>query len=78
MRRLTGALWWLACGSAVLASGTPADRWVPVRWPGGPLELLRRAIGPAPVEAAAAEALRDWYRPSTPVRRQMVAASGRA
>jgi hypothetical protein len=46
----------------MLAAAGP-ENWVPVRWPGGPLEVLRRSQrGAAPADAAV---LRNWYDPRT-------------
>jgi hypothetical protein len=42
------------------------DRWVPVRWQGGPLEIHRRAAElKAPVRAEIADLLGNWYKPAT-------------
>lgn len=52
---------------AVTFGVPPADRWVPVRWDGGPLEVARRAQSPqAPADnPGVREALAGWYDPST-------------
>ena len=55
---LPAALW---CAN----QGTP-DSWIPARWPGGPLELQRRAKAKTtPSDAAIREAIASWYDPAT-------------
>jgi hypothetical protein len=44
------------------ASGEDLGACVPVRWPGGPLEVARRAAA-KPLPAALASALERWYQP---------------
>jgi hypothetical protein len=40
--------------------------WIPARWPGGPLELARRAGEKAlPSDPAVREAIANWYDPAT-------------
>jgi hypothetical protein len=47
------------------AAATP-DTWIPARWPGGPLEVERRAKdGTLPDSAALRESLARWYDPAT-------------
>jgi len=61
MRILSG----LAITIVLGARSMPAadlDRLVPVRWPGGPLEVARRAAL-KPVSPELAAALRNWYQP---------------
>jgi hypothetical protein len=51
--------------AVMLAAAGPED-WVPVRWPGGPLEVLRRSqTSTAPVDAAVGQVLHNWYHPRT-------------
>ena len=51
---------------AVLLAAAGPDNWVPVRWPGGPLEVLRRSqTRTAPMDAAIGQMLHDWYNPRT-------------
>lgn len=59
-------LFWLGI-PAVTFGVAPSDRWVPVRWDGGPLEVARRArIPEAPTDSPGLrEALAGWYDPST-------------
>jgi len=46
-------------------SATP-EAWIPARWPGGPLEMARRArAGTLPSDAAVRQAIADWYDPAT-------------
>ena len=58
----------LLCLPAVLwgtNQGTP-DSWIPAHWPGGPLELERRAKAKtAPSDPAIREAIATWYDPAT-------------
>jgi hypothetical protein len=51
---------------AALASGAPADEWIPVRWEGGPLEVLRRfRPGFEKPSAIAPELLLQAYDPAS-------------
>ena len=44
----------------------PAERWVPIRWTGGPLELAwRTQTKTLPIDASVREALARWYEPAT-------------
>lgn len=56
----------LLLSTILLARAAGPDCWVPARWQGGPLEVLRRA-GSKQVLADPARAgiLRDWYNPRT-------------
>ncbi len=46
-------------------SATP-DAWIPARWTGGPLEVERRTVSKTlPSDAAAREAIENWYDPAT-------------
>ena len=46
--------------------GTTPDAWIPARWQGGPLELVRRVRSKtAPAGAPEREALENWYDPAT-------------
>ena len=58
-------LFLLSCTLRV--SGPPAlEAWVPVRWTGGPLELVwRTRTNTLPADAAVRDALARWYEPST-------------
>src|SRR3954452_20116369 len=50
---------------AVTRSATP-DTWIPARWPGGPLEVERRAAAKTlPSDAALRETIENWYDPAT-------------
>ncbi len=50
--------------AVLIPGGIPPDEWVPIRWDGGPLEVLRRAESENPILTdAQREAVRDWYRP---------------
>jgi len=62
--RAAGVLlcFWMA--AAGLCAGTP-DTWAPVRWNGGPLEVLRRADDRALADPAIRKAVSDWYDPAT-------------
>jgi hypothetical protein len=56
------------CLPAALWSANPGtpDSWIPARWPGGPLELERRARArTAPLDPAIREAIASWYDPAT-------------
>ncbi|HZC23043.1 MAG TPA: hypothetical protein VE866_06870 [Candidatus Binatia bacterium] len=55
----------LSCPLGVSAS--PArDAWVPIRWTGGPLELVWRTHAKSlPADAAVRDALARWYEPAT-------------
>src|SRR4051794_40208436 len=53
------------CLPAVTWSATP-DTWIPARWPGGPLEVERRAAAKTlPSDAALRETIERWYDPAT-------------
>ena len=55
----------LSCTVSALAAPTP-DQWVPIRWPGGPLELAWRArTGKLPADASLRDAITSWYEPAT-------------
>jgi hypothetical protein len=55
----------LLCSAAIVWGATP-DNWIPARWPGGPLELERRAQSKSkPADAPVREALDNWYDPAT-------------
>lgn len=58
-------LFFLSCSAA--ASGFPApERWVPIRWTGGPLEVAWRARAKTlSADAAVRDALARWYEPAT-------------
>jgi hypothetical protein len=63
VRLLTGLFCLLA--SAAFAATDPGS-WVPVRWDGGPLELVRRAEDKAFLQdATLREATARWYEPAT-------------
>ena len=48
------------------ANSRNPDAWIPVRWPGGPLETAVRAkAGTLPADAAAREAIDSWYDSAT-------------
>jgi hypothetical protein len=53
----------ILCLPAALWSTTP-DAWIPARWPGGPLELARRANS-AKLPADVRQAIAEWYDPAT-------------
>lgn len=55
----------LLAACAWLAAAAPRD-WVPLRWEGGPLEVVRRASAEEPnqAEAAPEDVLLGWYEPS--------------
>jgi hypothetical protein len=55
---------WLALAPAALAAGPPAS-WVPARWEGGPLEVVRRAGDKALSVAPVRDAIDRWYDPAT-------------
>ncbi|HYW41687.1 MAG TPA: hypothetical protein VE959_02445 [Bryobacteraceae bacterium] len=58
----------LLCLPAAVWSATPGtpDSWIPARWPGGPLELARRAMAKtAPADPAIRDAIASWYDPAT-------------
>ncbi len=65
MKRLS-LLLWLALPTATLGA-SPMDRWVPVRWDGGPAEVARRTRGGSlPDDSSGLQhALLKWYDPST-------------
>ncbi len=65
MKRLLIVLW-LGIPAALFGT-VPADRWVPARWDGGPMEVARRARdSKAPAaEPDLRKALEGWYDPST-------------
>ncbi|HYM09043.1 MAG TPA: hypothetical protein VEU11_21005 [Terriglobales bacterium] len=50
--------------SAALSAADPAS-WVPARWDGGPLELVRRTKGKAPADARVRQIIANWYDPAT-------------
>jgi hypothetical protein len=52
---------------AVRVSGAPTpESWVPVRWTGGPLEIVwRTRTKTLPADAAARDAIARWYEPDT-------------
>lgn len=63
--------WWptilllLLIGVKAGFAGDPAA-WVPARWPGGPLELERRAQAKnVPADPAVQETIAQWFDPST-------------
>jgi hypothetical protein len=59
------ALYLICCLPAVTWSATP-DTWIPARWPGGPLEVERRAAAKTlPSDAALRENIANWYDPAT-------------
>jgi len=51
--------------TAVLSSAASApDSWIPIRWDGGPLEVLRRSESKNPISSDTyREAIRGWYTP---------------
>lgn len=60
-----GMLFLLSCALAASASPAP-EAWVPIRWPGGPLELAwRTQTKTLPTDASIREALARWYEPAT-------------
>ena len=59
------ALFLLSCALGVSALAVP-ERWVPVLWTGGPLELAWRARAKTlPADAVVRDALARWYEPAT-------------
>jgi hypothetical protein len=56
-------LLWSTPGASAVA---PPEAWVPVRWSGGPLELVwRTRTKTLPADAAVRDALAHWYEPAT-------------
>ncbi len=66
--RIAGALTLLLFSGPVAAGlcAGPSSGWIPARWDGGPLEVVRRAKDKSIAEnAALREAIAQWYNPST-------------
>lgn len=61
---IPGVLLWLWLAPAFLFAAAP-DSWVPARWDGGPLEVVRRTGDKALSDPAVREAIANWYSPVT-------------
>ena len=58
-------LWLLSATLGASAIPVP-ERWIPIRWTGGPLELAwRTRTKTLPADSAARDALARWYEPAT-------------